>query len=241
MELWTISFTVQDKYKNFFSDYVESIEGYVSSSLFVNESLLTKSISKKNTQNIYNYLGEFHHNDYWLLDVLVSVKPRFDIIQKKINDLAKELKISPYTLQNSTYDEEKDKKYIYSKKIKKKDWLKENRKSFPTIEVDNFYIYGSHIKKDSLNNFLDIKIDASTAFGTGSHATTKCCLKAISFLSKSYKPYKVLDYGCGTGILGIASRKKFKKNQITLVDIDLEAIRISKDNIKLNNILSNRL
>jgi hypothetical protein len=60
MELWTISFTVQDKYKNIFSDYVESIEGYVSSSLFVNESLLTKSISKKNTQNIYNYLGEFH-------------------------------------------------------------------------------------------------------------------------------------------------------------------------------------
>ena len=47
MELWTISFTVQDKYKNIFSDYVESIEGYVSSSLFVNESLLTKSISKK--------------------------------------------------------------------------------------------------------------------------------------------------------------------------------------------------
>ena len=115
MELWTISFTVQDKYKNIFSEYVESIEGYVSSSLFVNESLLTKSISKKNTQNIYNYLGDFHHNDYWLLDVLVSVKPRFDIIQKKINDLAKELKISPYTFQNSTYDEEKDKKNIQKK------------------------------------------------------------------------------------------------------------------------------
>ena len=146
MELWTISFTVQDKYKNIFSDYVESIEGYVSSSLFVNESLLTKSVSKKNTQNIYNYLGEFHHNDYWLLEVLVSLKPRFDIIQKKINDLAKELKTSPYTFQNSTYSEVKNKKYIYLKKIENKNWLKENRKSFPTIEVDNFNIFGSHIK-----------------------------------------------------------------------------------------------
>ena len=241
MELWTISFTVQDKYKNIFSEYVESIEGYVSSSLFVNESLLAKSISKKNTQNIYNYLGEFHHNDYWLLDVLVSVKPRFDIIQKKINDLAKELKISPYTFQNSTYDEEKDKKYIYSKKIKKKDWLKENRKSFPTIEVDNFYIFGSHIKKNNLNNTFPIKINASTAFGTGSHPTTQCCLKLITYLSKSFRPNKVLDYGCGTGILGIASKKIFRKSKFTLVDIDREAIKLSKENIKLNNILSYQL
>ena len=241
MELWTISFTVQDKYKNIFSDYVESIEGYVSSSLFVNESLFTKSILKKNTQNIYNYLGEFHHNDYWLLEVLVSVKPRFDIIQKKLNDLAKELKISPYTFQKSTYDEEKDKKYIYSKKIKKKDWLKENRKSFPTIEVDNFYIFGSHIKKNHLNNTFPIKINASTAFGTGSHPTTQCCLKLITYLSKSFRPNKILDYGCGTGILGIASKKIFRKSKFTLVDIDREAIKLSKENIKLNNILSYQL
>ena len=53
MELWTISLTVQDKYKNIFSDYVEAIEGYVSSSLFVNESLLSKSISKKKIPKIF--------------------------------------------------------------------------------------------------------------------------------------------------------------------------------------------
>ena len=242
MELWTISLTVQDKYKNIFSDYVETIEGYVSSSLFVNESLLSKSISKKkNTQNFYNYLGEFHNNDYWLLEVLVNEKPSFDIIQKKINDLAKKLKISPYTFQNSTYSEVKNKKYIYLKKIENKNWLKENRKSFPTIEVDNFYIFGSHIKKNNLNNTFPIKINASTAFGTGSHPTTKCCLKSITYLSKSFRPNKVLDYGCGTGILGIASKKIFRKSKITLVDIDKEAIKLSKENIKLNNILSYQL
>ena len=60
-------------------------------------------------------------------------------------------------------------------------------------------------------------------------------------MSKIFTPQKILDYGCGTGILGIASKKLFKKSEITLVDIDQEAIKLSKHNIKLNNIVSNRL
>ena len=60
-------------------------------------------------------------------------------------------------------------------------------------------------------------------------------------MSKIFKPQKILDYGCGTGILGIAAKKVFKRSEITLVDIDHEAIKLSKHNIKLNNIVSNQL
>ncbi len=241
MDLWKISLIVEDKYKNIFLEHVETIDGYVSSSLFDIKKLLTTPKLKKKVNLINDNLGEFHQNENWSLEILVNQKPQHDVIKKIINSLAQKLKIEKYLIQDIINTQENKKHFIHIDKLKKINWLKENRKSFPIIEVNNFYIYGSHIKKKNLNNILPIKINASTAFGTGSHATTKCCLKSINFLSKIFKPQKILDYGCGTGILGIAAKKVFKRSKITLVDIDQEAIKLSKHNIKLNNIVSNQL
>lgn len=241
MDLWKISLIVEDKYKNIFLEHVETIDGYVSSSLFdIKKSFMTPKLKKK-VNLINDNLGEFHQNENWSLEILVNQKPQHDVIKKIINSLAQELKIEKYLIQDIINTQENKQHFIHIDKLKKINWLKENRKSFPIIEVNNFYIYGSHIKKKNLNNILPIKINASTAFGTGSHATTKCCLKSINFLSKIFKPQKILDYGCGTGILGIAAKKVFKRSKITLVDIDQEAIKLSKHNIKLNNIVSNQL
>ena len=241
MDLWKISLIVEDKYKNIFLEHVEIIDGYVSSSLFDIKKLFTKPKLKKKVNLINDNLGEFHQNKYWSLEILVNQKPEHDVIKQIINVFVQELKIERNLIQDINNAQEKNKHFIRIDKLKKINWLKENRKSFPIIEVDNFYIYGSHIKKKNLNNILPIKINASTAFGTGSHSTTKCCLKSINFLSKIFTPKKILDYGCGTGILGIAAKKVFKKSEITLVDIDKEAIKLSKYNVKLNNIVSNRL
>ena len=241
MDLWKISLIVEDKYKNIFMEHVETIDGYVCSSLFDIKKSFTTSKLKKKVNLINDNLGEFHQNENWSLEILVNQKPQHDVIKKIINSLAQELKIEKYLIQDIINTQENKQHFIHIDKLKKINWLKENRKSFPIIEVNNFYIYGSHIKKKNLNNILPIKINASTAFGTGSHATTKCCLKSINFLSKIFKPQKILDYGCGTGILGIAAKKVFKRSKITLVDIDQEAIKLSKHNIKLNNIVSNQL
>ena len=241
MDLWKISLIVEDKYKNIFLEHVETIDGYISSSLFdIKKSFMTPKLKKK-VNLINDNLGEFHQNENWSLEILVNQKPQHDVIKKIINSLAQELKIEKYLIQDIINTQENKQHFIHIDKLKKINWLKENRKSFPIIEVNNFYIYGSHIKKKNLNNILPIKINASTAFGTGSHATTKCCLKSINFLSKIFKPQKILDYGCGTGILGIAAKKVFKRSKITFVDIDQEAIKLSKHNIKLNNIVSNQL
>ena len=241
MDLWKISLIVEDKYKNIFTEHVETIDGYVSSSLFDIKKSFTTPKLKRKVNLINDNLGEFHQNDNWSLEILVNQKPQHDVIKKIINSLAQKLKIEKYLIQDIINTQENKQHFIHIDKLKKINWLKENRKSFPIIEVNNFYIYGSHIKKKNLNNILPIKINASTAFGTGSHATTKCCLKSINFLSKIFKPQKILDYGCGTGILGIAAKKVFKRSKITLVDIDQEAIKLSKHNIKLNNIVSNQL
>ncbi len=241
MDLWSVRFEIEDNFKNIFSEYVEGFTGYISSSLFVND----EKDKKKNT-NIYlknisiNKFGEFHQNQIWVLEVLLNQKPDINTIKRKLNYLAKELKTTEYYF-NDKHNKEKYACKAYVSKVVQKDWLKYNRKSFPIINVDNFYIHGSHINKNCSVNKIPIKIDASTAFGTGSHETTKCCLKALSFIFRFSKSYRTLDYGCGTGILGIASKKLFKKSKITFVDIDKDAVMLTKENLKLNNILSNQV
>ncbi len=241
MDLWSVRFEIQDKFKNIFSEYVEDFTGYISSSLFVNEEKNNKRNSNfylKNTAN--NNYEEFHQNQIWILEVLFNQKPDINIIESKLNCLANEFKTPDYYYneQSST------KKYanrLSVSKLVQKNWLKYNRKSFPIINLDNFYIYGSYNNKNCSANKIPIKIDASTAFGTGSHESTKCCLKALTFTSRFSKLNRILDFGCGTGILGIASKKIFKRSKITFVDIDKNAVKLTKENLKLNNILSYRV
>jgi len=78
-----------------------------------------------------------------------------------------------------------------------------------------------------------IKIDPGMAFGTGTHETTRLCLRG---LREYIKPgYKVLDLGCGSGILGIGSIK-MNAGEITSVDIDEQAVKVAKENFEINQI-----
>ena len=242
MDLWSVSFLIEDKYKNLFSEYVETFEGYISSSLFSNEKKSKKDFSGFLFDTTTNKkLGEFYQSHFWTLEVLLDQKPLNRIITTKLNNLAKQLKINQYREMNDFSKNEQAVKIIKINKIASKNWLELNRKSFPAINVDNFYIYGSHIIKGCQANKITIKIDASIAFGTGSHSTTKSCLKAITYLSRFFRPKEILDYGCGTGILGIASKKIFKNSEITFVDIDSNAKKLTKENIACNNIKSNKI
>ena len=241
MDLWSIKIVVEDKFKELFSECCEDFDGYLSSSFFQDKDLNSKYNKGKSYNLITNKLGEFHQNKYWILEILLEKKPEKKFINTKLNFLAKQFKLNKFF----DYDEKNnDKEFlnkIYISKIIIKDWLKENRSSFPSINIDNFYIYGSHIKKECSENKIPIKIDASFAFGTGSHETTKSCLNSLTYLSKIYNPKSVLDYGCGTGILGIASKKTFKNNKIIFVDIDINALKLTKKNLRLNNIISREI
>ena len=236
MDLWSISFVIENQFKNLFSEYVEDFEGYLSSSLFNNAKKNTKNVLPI---NIINNLGEFHQNEFWTLEVLVQKKPDNELVEMKLNSLARQLNVNEYYINDITWKKNLNAKKVSIKKIIQKNWLNINRQSFPVINIERFYIYGSHIRKNCSVFKIPVKIDASIAFGTGSHATTKCCLQAIDYLSQRFSPKKILDYGCGTGILGIASKKVFKKSKVIFVDIDENAVKLSKKNIKLNHIKVN--
>ena len=241
MDLWSIRIIVKDKFKELFSEYFENFDGYMSSSLFQDKNLNSKYDIDNSYYLSTNKLGEFHLNKYWILEIILNIKPDKKFIKTKLNLLAKQFKLNKFYDYNEKNNDEEFLNKIYISKIINKDWLKENRSSFPSINIDNFYIYGSHIKKECSENKIPIKIDASFAFGTGSHETTRSCLNSLTYLSKIYNPKSVLDYGCGTGILGIASKKIFKNNKITFVDIDINALKLTKQNLRLNNIISREI
>ena len=236
MDLWSISFVIENQFKNLFSEYVEDFEGYLSSSLFNNAKKNTKNVLPI---NIINNLGEFHQNEFWTLEVLVQKKPDNNLVEMKLNNLARQLSVNEYYTDDITRGKKINAKKVSIKKIIQKNWLNINRQSFPVINIERFYIYGSHIRKNCSVYKIPVKINASTAFGTGSHETTKCCLQAINYLSQRFSPNNILDYGCGTGILGIASKKVFKKSKVIFVDIDEDAVKLSKKNIELNHIKVN--
>ncbi len=78
-----------------------------------------------------------------------------------------------------------------------------------------------------------IRIEPGMAFGTGTHETTRLCLKGIE---KHFRRGSFLDVGTGTGILAIAAAKMFPDARIEACDTDAEAIEIAKENARLNGV-----
>ena len=108
-------------------------------------------------------------------------------------------------------------------------WLEASYQGFPPIEVGPYYIYGSHITTPPPADKIALKIDAATAFGTGEHQTTHGCLTALSELKTT--PNRILDVGCGSGILGMAFAKTYHR-PVDAVDIDPESVRVACLNAK---------
>lgn len=118
--------------------------------------------------------------------------------------------------------------------LENKDWLAENRKTFQPVQVGRFFIHDSYYQGEIPQDVDRLIIDAATAFGTGHHETTRFCLQLLLELDAQGKtPVKVLDLGCGTGILGMAAYKLWK-SQVLLTDNDPEAIVRTQMNLATN-------
>jgi len=115
------------------------------------------------------------------------------------------------------------------------DWIKTYQNSIEPIEAGKFYIFPSWFEPKG--DFINIKIDPALAFGSGHHATTFSCLTAISEYVK--KDDKVIDVGCGSGILGLAA-KKLGAN-VELCDTDPVSVESCKENFALNEEVYDKL
>jgi len=115
------------------------------------------------------------------------------------------------------------------------DWQAEVLANLPPIEIGRFRVRGRHITEPARPGVIDLEIEAGAAFGSGEHETTKACLEALTAALKRYQPKRVLDLGCGTGVLGIAAAK-VAKPQLLMTDIDERAKIVAKAAAKLNHV-----
>jgi ribosomal protein L11 methyltransferase len=115
--------------------------------------------------------------------------------------------------------------------VSETDWVKLSQSQFKPICIkDRINIVPSWHK---INNpkLINIILDPGLAFGTGAHPTTHLCTEWL--IDNVSKEKKVLDYGCGSGILAIAAYKLGAK-MVKGVDIDPQAIIASKENGDVN-------
>lgn len=118
-------------------------------------------------------------------------------------------------------------------KIKEQDWVAKSLESLKPLEVGRFFVHGEHDADKVPNSKIPIQIEASLAFGTGHHETTRGCLLALEAFEGTV-PKTILDLGTGSGILAIAATKLWPEVKISASDNDPEAIIKAKENARIN-------
>jgi ribosomal protein L11 methyltransferase len=115
------------------------------------------------------------------------------------------------------------------------DWVKHSLEGLAPVVAGRFFLHGSHDRERQRQGGVSLEINAGTAFGTGHHGTTAGCLLALDAILKRRRPERILDLGCGTGVLAIAAALSAKRKTLA-TDIDPEAARVTELNAKLNRV-----
>jgi ribosomal protein L11 methyltransferase len=112
------------------------------------------------------------------------------------------------------------------------DWVRLTQSQFAPVEITpEFWIVPTwHEPPEQAKQV--IRLDPGLAFGTGTHPTTRMCLR---WIAKHPGQARVLDYGCGSGILAIGAAK-FGAQQVVAVDIDDAAVQSTDLNAEANNV-----
>jgi ribosomal protein L11 methyltransferase len=115
------------------------------------------------------------------------------------------------------------------------DWVRRSLEGLAPVVAGRFFLHGSHDRERRRFGGIPLEIDAGTAFGTGHHGTTAGCLMALDAILKRRNPRRILDLGCGTGVLAIAAARATKSKTLA-TDIDPEAVRVTQLNAALNGV-----
>ena len=121
--------------------------------------------------------------------------------------------------------------------LQDRDWNLEWEKNFTPIVVDNRILIRAGFHPTIPGIDYDIIIEPKMSFGTGHHPTTTLMLETLLDFSGQMKGKRVLDMGCGTGILSILAAK-LGASTVTGIDIDEWSYRNARENIE-NNQLQN--
>ncbi len=127
---------------------------------------------------------------------------------------------------------------IRLKTLQDQDWEQAYKRHFQPLQCTaDLWIVPSWLDPPD-PDATNIRLDPGLAFGTGSHATTALCLAWLG--AGDIANQRVIDFGCGSGILAIAAIK-LGVQQVTAVDIDAQALTACKSNMQVNGISSEQI
>jgi ribosomal protein L11 methyltransferase len=117
--------------------------------------------------------------------------------------------------------------------VEDQDWVRLTQSQFAPVEVTpDFWIVPTWHEPPAQARQI-IRLDPGLAFGTGTHPTTRMCLRWIA--QHGVQAQRVLDYGCGSGILAIGAAK-YGATEIDAVDIDEAAVTSTELNAQANGV-----
>lgn len=165
--------------------------------------------------------GITEYDDHLSLFVVEDSEISTTVIEEVLNKVKEEKLISTFSVREF--------------EVETVNWNEEWEKNVNTIEVtDRIVIKPSFRDYEEKPGQIIIEIDPKMSFGTGEHETTKLMLKMIERYVKDGD--KVLDVGCGTGVLGIAAAKLADVNSVLGVDNDEWCLLNGNENVELNKI-----
>src|SRR5580704_4293758 len=161
----------------------------------------------------YSILEEDEARGIWRLDIYPTTDEEADAFVALLT--------APGTLQ------------VASQPLADADWLAMALSGLPPVRAGRFFVFGAHDRGRIPANAVGLRIEAGAAFGTGHHGTTSGCLVAFDALLKRRRFPRVLDVGCGTGVLAIAAARTGARTVVG-TDIDPVSVRIAGENAALN-------
>ena len=117
--------------------------------------------------------------------------------------------------------------------VPEQDWVRLTQSQFTPVEITPQFWIVPTWHEPPAQAVEVIRLDPGLAFGTGTHPTTRMCLRWIA--TRRVDGQRVLDYGCGSGILAIGAAKHGAA-AIDAVDIDEAAVRATLDNAQANGV-----
>jgi len=119
------------------------------------------------------------------------------------------------------------------REIKDQDWVRLTQSQFEPVEITPTFWIVPTWHEPPKEAHISLRLDPGLAFGTGTHPTTRMCLRWIA--QRDFSKLRVLDYGCGSGILAMAA-VKMKASDVDAVDIDPEAVKATLNNAQANDV-----
>lgn len=117
------------------------------------------------------------------------------------------------------------------------DWIRAVSAQLEPFSVAKWTIFGSNFREKVSPNALNLEINATSAFGTGEHPTTRGCLLMLAEILDKQQPkgWHLLDMGCGSAILAMAFARATGGRALG-IDMDAQSVEIARENVIANGL-----